>query len=123
MGASLRSILMVLVSTIFTAVGQILFKVGSANLVFDARVLLSNYALFAGFLAYGLGALMLIAALRHGELSVLYPIYALNFIWVSVLSPAFFPADSMNAVKWTGVLLIVAGVSAIGLGSGRGAEK
>lgn len=119
----IRGIALVLTSTVFTAAGQIFFKRGSAGLVWDAGVLLANYPLWAGFVAYGLGALMLIAALKHGELSVLYPIYALNFVWVSVLSPAFFPADSMNTVKWMGVLLVVAGVSAIGLGSGREAVE
>ena len=56
-------------------------------------------------------------SLKHGELSVLYPIYAMNFIWVSIMSPYFFETDSMNEVKWVGVLAIVAGVALIGLGS------
>ncbi|MFH1836261.1 MAG: hypothetical protein ABH851_08745 [Methanobacteriota archaeon] len=69
---------------------------------------------------YGIGAIMLIVSLKYGELSVLYPIYGLNFIWVSILSPYFFPSDSMNLVKWIGVVFVIGGVSLIGLGSRSG---
>ncbi len=55
-------------------------------------------------------------ALRDGQLSVLYPIIALTYVWVTILSPMFFN-DVINAYKVIGVGLIVAGVSFIGLGS------
>lgn len=108
---------LVLCSTIFTAGGQILFKMASADLSLDLLAQLTNYHLITGFVAYGIGAVMLVVSLKHGELSVLYPIYALNFIWVSILSPYFFESDYMNAVKWFGVIAIVIGVSLIGMGS------
>ena len=73
--------------------------------------------MMVGCVLYAVGAVMLIVSLKYGELSVLYPVYALNFIWVSVLSPRFFPSDSMNAVKWLGVFFVMVGVSLIGLGS------
>ena len=54
-------------------------------------------------------------ALRDGQLSVLYPIIALTYVWVTILSPMFFN-DVINAYKVIGVGLIVVGVSFIGLG-------
>ena len=48
--------------------------------------------------------------------SVLYPIIALTYVWVTILSPMFFN-DVINAYKVIGVGLIVVGVSFIGLGS------
>ena len=55
-------------------------------------------------------------ALRQGHLSVLYPIIALTYVWVTILSPMFF-ADRLNPFKVAGVTLIVFGVSLIGMGS------
>jgi len=119
---SRKAILIVLASTVFTAAGQILYKKGAGLLAPDLVALATNTPLMLGFASYMVGAVMLIYSLKHGELSVLYPIYALNFIWVSMLSPRFFPADSMNALKWAGVVLVIAGVSLIGAGSGKGGE-
>jgi len=118
-----KGMILVLASTVFTASGQILYKMGASRLAFDFQLLLTNYALIAGLFSYGIGAFMLIFALKHGELSVLYPIYALNFVWVSILSPVFFQTDSMNTVKWLGVFLIIAGVSTIGRGSSSGVSS
>jgi multidrug transporter EmrE-like cation transporter len=59
---------------------------------------------------------LLVMALRRGHLSVLYPIIALTYVWVTILSPMFF-YDPVNAFKVIGVGLIVTGVSLIGVGS------
>jgi multidrug transporter EmrE-like cation transporter len=111
-----RAVVLVLLSTLFTSSGQIFLKEGSNQLVLGFFALMANSPLIVGCVLYGLGAVMLIVSLKYGELSVLYPLYALNFIWVSILSPWFFP-DSMNTLKWFGVLLVIVGVSFIGLGS------
>lgn len=108
--------LLVLLSTFFTATGQVFFKKASGRIGFDIVGLATNYALFTGFLLYGAGAVLLIMALKHGELSVLYPIYATNFIWVSLLSPMFFD-DSMNLYKWLGVFVVLIGITFVALGS------
>ncbi len=111
---------LVLLSTLSAASGQILIKTGVNTLQVDLPSLLTNYPLIGGYLLYALSAAMLVAALKYGELSVLYPIYAMNYIWVSLASPVFFPSDSMNLVKWVGVAAIVAGVAVIGFGSKGG---
>ena len=59
---------------------------------------------------------MVVLALRGGQLSVLYPIIALTYVWVTILSPMFFK-DDINASKIIGLALIIAGVSFIGAGS------
>jgi drug/metabolite transporter (DMT)-like permease len=35
---------------------------------------------------------------------------ATSFIWVSILSPIFFPTDSTNSLKWLGIAIIIIGV-------------
>ncbi|MFC2163232.1 hypothetical protein ACFLRF_06080 [Candidatus Altiarchaeota archaeon] len=114
------AMLTVLVSTVFASFGTISLKMGSHGLTLNPIDLLTNYPLMIGVILYGLGATLLIVSLKHGELSVLYPIYALNFVWVSILSPVFYAEDSMNQLKWGGIIIIMVGVSLIGYGSNKG---
>jgi multidrug transporter EmrE-like cation transporter len=81
-----------------------------------ALSLLTNWPLLAGYVCLGLSTGLLVLALREGQLSVLYPIIALTYVWVAILSPMFFE-DSLNALKVTGIGSIVIGVSLIGFGS------
>ena len=113
-----QATIMVLFSTLIVSAGQILLKLGSRDLSFSLD-LLTNYALITAFILYGLGSVILIIALKYGELSVLYPIYATSYVWVSLLSPMFFPSDSMNAVKWIGLFTILTGVILISRGGGK----
>jgi len=104
---------------------QWLFLAATAALLMFLKWLhlgVTNYNLFFGEFLYFLGAALLILSLRWGELSVVYPIYALNFIWVGILSPYFFASDTMTPLKWAGVLLVVGGVALVGLGS-RGEKE
>ncbi|MDD5111112.1 MAG: hypothetical protein PHG85_01045 [Candidatus Altiarchaeota archaeon] len=123
MDKSKWAVAIVLASTLLTSSGQILLKMGSGNLSLDLIAQLSNLPLLAGWFLYIVGAVMLIVALKYGDLSVLYPIYSLNFVWVSILSPYIFATDSMNTVKWAGVVVVVLGVSCVGIGSARAAAR
>ncbi len=122
MRTRLWAIGLVFASTLLAATGQILLKSGVNSLSLDAYSLVTNIPLIGGYFLYGVSAIVLVIALKYGELSVLYPVYAMNFIWVSLASPYFFPSDSMNPMKWAGVLLVVAGVTAIGVGSRGGKD-
>jgi multidrug transporter EmrE-like cation transporter len=108
---------LVFLSTLTAASGQLLIKMGVNALKPDPASIVTNAPLVLGYALYAFSAGLLIVSLKYGELSVLYPIYAMNFIWVAIMSPRIFPTDHMNALKWAGVLAIVAGVSLIGLGS------
>ena len=58
----------------------------------------------------------MVISFRGGEVSVLYPIIATSYIWVSFLS-IFFLNEIMNIFKWLGVAFIIAGIVSIGYGS------
>jgi drug/metabolite transporter (DMT)-like permease len=112
-----RPIALVVACTIIGAAAQILMRHGAAHLHGStAADLLKNWELIAGYACLAVNTGLLILALRDGELSVLYPIIALTYVWVTILSPMFF-GDVINAYKLAGVGLIVVGVSFIGLGS------
>ena len=112
-----EAILLVLLCTFLTAAGQIFLKIGSRTLALNIIKLLSNSALIIGIILYILGAIILVIALKHGELSVLYPIIATSFVWVGFLSIMFLN-EIMNAWKWAGVVTIIIGISLIGRGAG-----
>jgi uncharacterized membrane protein len=63
----------------------------------------------------GAAALMLVLALRDGELSMLYPIIALTYVWVTLLSYTLL-SEKPNVFKNLGITTIVAGVVVLGRG-------
>ena len=115
----LRAIILVVFCTLFTSIGQLLWKVGANRLQLDFFSLITNYPLILGFVSYALGTILLLMALKMGELSVLYPFISLGFIWVGMFSIAFL-GESMTGVKWTSIIFIIMGVSLIGIGSKNG---
>ncbi len=117
-----RGVLLVLLASLLATAAQILFKRASATLVWNPIGLIANADLVAGFIIYGLVALIFVTALKDGELTILYPVLAMNYVWTSIAAPLLFPEDSLNILKVAGIVLIVAGVSAIGRGMQHPAE-
>lgn len=114
---SVSSIGLVFLCTVIGAAAQILMKQGANHLTGVGLIgIVTNLPLMAGYACYGVNTLLLVMALRQGHLSVLYPIIALTYVWVTILSPMFF-VDHLNVFKVGGVGLIVIGVSLIGVGS------
>ncbi len=60
----------------------------------------------------------MIVALQHGELSVLYPLISLNYVWVAIVAVLLFN-ESMNPEKIAGIVVIMAGVAVLGKGAHR----
>ncbi len=77
--------------------------------------LLHSWLLLLGFSLYGGSTVLLVLALRHGHLSLLYPVIALTFVWVTILSVMIFH-DSMNGFKLAGITIIAGGVAILGKG-------
>jgi len=121
------AIFLVFCVTLVNAGAQVLIKngangLGHPSLIATGIAILTTPQLFVGYSLYAFSMVLLVVALRHGELSAIYPVIALTFVWVTILSAYFF-GDQMNALKLGGITLIVAGVAALGRGSGKGAVK
>jgi len=108
-------VLLVFACTIFGAAAQILLKLGMAHFQLTVPALLTNYQLIAGYVLYGMNAFMLVLALREGELSMLYPIIALTYVWVTLLSYLLL-GEKSNFYKNIGIATIVVGVAILGRG-------
>jgi drug/metabolite transporter (DMT)-like permease len=116
MTTQLWAMALTILATFIGASGPILLKKGSKKFSLNPKKLLRNYHVVGGFFLYALGTMMFIAALRGGDLSVLYPLVSVTYIWVAFLSKRFLK-EKMNKYKWTGILLIILGVAFIGIGA------
>jgi multidrug transporter EmrE-like cation transporter len=114
-----RSFLLVVCCTIIGAAAQVLIKKGASALggnptmVQTAVAMVMTPALFAGYSMYGISTVLLVLALRHGQLSLLYPVFAMTYVWVTILSVVVFH-ETMNPYKLAGIVTIVAGIAVLG---------
>jgi len=116
MSTKLWAIGIILFSTLLTSTAQLFYKFASDKLSFDILSLITNYELIIGMMLYAIGGILLILSFRGGEVSVLYPLFATSYIWVSFLS-IYFLGEIMNLYKWIGIAAIVSGIVLIGFGS------
>jgi drug/metabolite transporter (DMT)-like permease len=115
-----RAIVMIVAFTFFAAIAQPLFKTGAnrlfAHLTFAGFI--TDVPLIVGLFLYGCGSVLMILALRHGELSVLYPVISLSYVWVALLSVVILH-ETMTPVKAAGIATIIAGVATLGRSGGK----
>ena len=114
---SLASIGLIVLSTVSGAAAQILLRFGADAIEgADLIGIITNVPLIGGYACLAINVVLVVLALRGGQLSILYPIVALTFVWVAILSQVYFQ-DVISISKIAGLTLIVAGVSFIGAGS------
>jgi multidrug transporter EmrE-like cation transporter len=94
--------------TLLGATAQLLLKTGANQLVHpNVLAMVTNLTLLSGLSLYGVSTVLLVLALRDGELSLLYP--------VTLLSLVVFH-DRVNPIKLAGIAIIVVGVAVLGRG-------
>jgi drug/metabolite transporter (DMT)-like permease len=118
-----RAVFIVVACTLIGALAQVLIKLGAAHLehtglIATAIGIFTIPMLFAGYCLYGVFTVLLVFALRHAELSILYPVIALSYVWVTLASVMIFH-ESMNLPKAIGLAIIVLGVAVLGRGGTR----
>jgi len=109
-----RSVMLVFLCTLIGAAAQVFFKLAADGLVHPTpQRIVTNIPLLLGFALYGINTLLLVLALRKGQLSLLYPVISLTYVWVTVLSVLVFK-ESLNVFKTLGLTIVVAGVAVLG---------
>ena len=116
------AIFLVLACTLLVAIAQYLIKLGAnrlshAGLMATMIGIFTIPQLFAGYCLYGIFTVLFVYALRHGELSVLYPLISLSYVWVTITAVLAFH-ESVNPFKIIGVAVIILGVAVLGFGGG-----
>jgi drug/metabolite transporter (DMT)-like permease len=107
-----HNFLLTIVCVIGIAIGQILFKQAARSLVPSDGIIamLTNAWLLIALLLYGGATLLWIYVLRSTPLALAYPLFALAFVIVPVLS-AVFLGEPLRLSYFVGGALIIAGVS------------
>lgn len=114
-----QSVWLVVFGTFLAAAAQVLIKRGAAGLESKHVIdMITNVNLVAGYALYGIFTLLLSLALRDTELSILYPIISLTFVWVALLSLFIF-GEQLGLVKMTGIAIICCGVALLGSKDGK----
>jgi undecaprenyl phosphate-alpha-L-ara4N flippase subunit ArnE len=112
-------IAMILLSVTLAAVAQLTLKFGM-NQVRDQigpvgangaslKAVASTFAVWAGLFLFGLSALVWLAVLSRASLSFAYPFAALTYVLIVVFD-RFWLDESVPAVRWGGIALIIAGI-------------
>jgi multidrug transporter EmrE-like cation transporter len=109
-----HSVLLVFLCTIIGAAAQVLLKIARrASFQHQPDEMLMNPWLFLRERLVRLSTVLLVLALRKGQLSLLYPVISLTYVWVSILSLLIFK-EAMNVYKALGLAIVVAGVAILG---------
>jgi multidrug transporter EmrE-like cation transporter len=109
-----QSIALVFLFTILGAAAQVLMKIGTSQ-QHDGGLMgyVTSVPLLAGYCLYGVNTVLMVFALRDGELSTVYPFIALSYVWVTMISIGYFH-ESPNPRKMLCVVIVVLGVAVLG---------
>lgn len=105
----------VFVAGFFGSFGAAFLKAGASRLKSLASAF-TNWRLAAGIAAYLVSSVFFVRGMAEGELSVLYPMVALGYMWTILWSKLFF-SEALTWAKLGGLGLILAGLALLGLGT------
>lgn len=109
---------MVFIASLIGSFATVALKAGAGRLALDWRTIVYNWRLAAGIAAFMLSSFFFLSAIKQGELSVLYPLVSLGYVWTLLWSKLFF-GEPFSRAKFIGLGLIMVGICFIGLGSQR----
>jgi drug/metabolite transporter (DMT)-like permease len=109
------SIVLVLAASVVGSFGAVFLKLGAAHL-HGGFWKIFNLKLALGVALFLASSVFFVAGIRRGELSVLYPMVSLGYIWTVLWSRLFFK-EPFTRNKLLGLGLIVLGVVFVGLGN------
>lgn len=108
--------LLIVLSSFIGSFGAVFLKSGAAHLGSGIVALIKNWRLAAGIFFFLLSSFFFVLGMRAGELTVLYPIVSLGYVWTLVWSRIFF-GERITRAKFAGVALILIGVVLVGGGT------
>lgn len=116
MKTPVSSMLLVLLASFIGSFGAVFLKSGAERLHRQLKSLLFNWRLAAGVAFFLLSSFFFVLGIRRGELTVLYPMVALGYIWTLFWSRLFF-GEPFSRNKFLGIGLILAGIILLNLGN------
>ncbi len=110
-----RSIVLVLIAAFIGSIGMAFLKSGAARLKFEIAALLRNWHLAVGVALFLLSSAFFVLGIKEGELTVLYPMVSLGYVWALVWARVFFK-ERLTPQKFAGVGMVLAGIGLLFLG-------
>lgn len=108
------AMVLILSAALMSSLGQLAWKFGA-----DATSNSIAYILYiVGFIAAGLGMVILMVAFRFGEVSILQPMMSIGFA-MSIFFGAFFLNEPITVAKVIGTFFIIAGSALLGFEGGK----
>ena len=105
-------IILLIISTLMGASGAILFKKASKDISLNLKKLITNWPLILGAVLYAGASIVFVYALKLEELSVLYPMTALSYVWATIGAWRLYK-ENITTKKIIGIALIILGVVVI----------
>ena len=109
----IRSMLLVFAASVVGSFGAVFLKLGAARLN-KSLLSFANTRLIAGVALYLGSSAFYALGIRGGQLSVLYPMVSLGYIWTLLWSRLFFH-EVFTTQKFLGLGLVLLGVIFVGL--------
>jgi drug/metabolite transporter (DMT)-like permease len=106
---------MVLVASFIGSFGAVFLKAGAGQIK-SLRTLIVNPKLAGGVCLFLFSTVFYLIGIRQGELSVLYPMVSLGYVWTLFWSRLFF-GEPLTRNKFAGLGLILLGIVFLGLGN------
>ncbi len=122
----LKEIVMILSCVILNSIAQIFLKLGmnsmgrnfSASGFSNIPSLISNSNVVIGGVLYAVSFVVWLYVLSKVKLSYAYPFISLSYVIVVILG-LFILNEKISSAAWLGILLVVIGVSLIGMNIGN----
>ena len=109
------SILLVLAASFVGSFGAAFLKSGADRLHRQIMTLITNWRLALGIFFFLASSLLYLRGIKHGELTILYPMVSLGNVWTLIWSRLIFH-ESITRQKLTGVSLILIGIVFLAFG-------
>ncbi|MFN3285656.1 MAG: 4-amino-4-deoxy-L-arabinose transferase [bacterium] len=109
------TLLLILISVLLGAAGQVLLKMGALRVGAPPDVglllwrIVTSPHIVAGFALYGVASVLWIVVLSRAPLSLAYPVLSLGYVIV-LLASAYLFGETIPAVRVAGVAAIVVGL-------------
>ena len=113
-----NAVILILISSFIGSFGAVFLKLGAEHMKGGLARLLRNYWLAVGIMLYLLSSVlyMMSVAQPGAQLTVLYPMVSIGYIWAIVWARIFFK-EPFTLAKGSGLLMIIFGVALINFGN------
>lgn len=100
---------LVAIASVIGAFGAVYLKSGAKEIKGSIIQIIKTKKIFIGIFLYGLASLFTLIALKNENVSVIYPLSAMSYVWAAVLSKKYF-REKISVYQWMGILSILLGV-------------